>query len=197
MAVIKIMKPAREYRIHVDLISHVSAYFERALKIQGADEVTLDDIHPGIFDSFVDWLYTGELSDSWDSRQVTEKLQAIVFGHKYMAPLFHAAVHNATVTFLVGRKIAPSPADIKYLHENLPKDHALRELLVELVSLHGTGAQSLAGSGLPEEFVKQVEAKIDERGIFLEKPELEDCDFHVHESEEERWKCERDARDGL
>jgi hypothetical protein len=191
VAVIKIMKPAREYRIHVDLISHVSAYFERALKIQGADEVTLDDVHPGVFDSFVDWLYTGELSNSWDS--LTEMLYAIVFGHKYMAPLFHAAVHNVTVTFLVGRKIAPSSADIKYLYENLPKDHALQELLVELVSLHGTGTQPLAGSGLPEEFVNQVEAKIDERGIFVEKPELEACDFHVHESEEERRECERDA----
>jgi hypothetical protein len=197
VVVIKIGTPAREYRIHVDLISLVSAYFERALKILGGNELSLDDVHSAVFDAFVDWLYNdGDLGDSWDSLKVTEMLRAIVFAHTYMMPLFHAAVHNATATFLINRKFVPNFADITYVFENLPKDHALQELLVELVYVHGTGAQPLAVSGLPKDFVKQVEGIFQERGIFFERPELDACDFHVHESEKERSECQRIARDG-
>jgi hypothetical protein len=157
----------------VDLISHVSAYFERALKIQGADEISLDDVQHATSELFVDWLYTGgELPSSITSLNITEMFQAIVFGNTYMAPLFHATVYNATVTFLVDRKLVPSAEDITYVFEKLPKDHALRELLVELVYLRSAEGTS----GLPEELVKMVEGKVEERGVVLEWPELDACE---------------------
>jgi hypothetical protein len=118
--------------------------------------------------------------------------QAIVFGNTYMAPLFHAAVHNATVTFLVNRKFVPSPENITFVFEKLPRDHALQELLVELVYLRS--AESTAG--LPEEVVRMVERKVKERGIVLEWPELDACEWHVHGGEDERSECARVERDG-
>jgi hypothetical protein len=185
--------PEREYRIHVDLISPVSAYFERALIIQGASSLCLpDEVEPGTFELFVDWLYTGGELSLGTNVNVTEMFRAIVFGHTYMAPLFHAAVHNATVTFLVARKLVPSAEDIEFMFDNLPKDHAMRELLVELVYLRAAEGEA----GLPRELVEQVEAKIQKRGIVLEWPELEACEWHVHESEKERSECVRKARDG-
>jgi hypothetical protein len=147
---------------------------------------------PATFELFVDWLYTGGELSLGTNVNVTEMLQAIVFGHTFMAPLFHAAVHNATVTFLVRRKLVPSAEDIAFVLEKLPNDHALREFLTELVYRRAAEGEA----GLPREVVEQATAKIEERGIMYEGRELEACEYHVHESEKERSECVRKARDG-
>ncbi|KAF1835099.1 hypothetical protein BDW02DRAFT_302039 [Decorospora gaudefroyi] len=192
VAVIKVHE--HTYNIHKDLICACSAYFERALQIQNEDTLTLENVEPRVFERFVEWLYTGELPETWTN--VDEMLGAVVFGHWYMAPLFHVEVHNVTVDYLVGKKVAPSDGcvDIALVFEELSEEHALRELLVELECLYG--ALILDESMFPGEFVRLVAASIEERGIGWEA-ELEACDFHVHGSAEEKWACVLEARDRI
>jgi hypothetical protein len=57
IATITIKASGAVYRIHKGLICFYSAYIERALDIQGADESTIDeDVSESTMKLFVDWL---------------------------------------------------------------------------------------------------------------------------------------------
>lgn len=65
MITVKIGPEHTTYHIHKGLLVHHSEYFRRALNgnwLESDDKtVVIDDMEPGPFDTFVDWLYTGKL----------------------------------------------------------------------------------------------------------------------------------------
>jgi hypothetical protein len=162
------------------------------LKINGADKVTVDeDVSEFTMNLFIDWLYTGKLNmDSMIKADIQEMLNAVVFGHDCMAPLFHAAVHNVTVDKLVYREMVCSASCVNLVFERLPEDNVLRELFVELECCYKD--RWLNDSKLPVEFVQMVREKAD-RGEYGDDDVA--CNWHVHGSEEEKSECERAVGD--
>ncbi|KAH7084944.1 hypothetical protein BKA63DRAFT_6395 [Paraphoma chrysanthemicola] len=68
---IKVSPGKKTYRVHKALLVHHSEYFRNALRNSWSEAknggVTLDDVEPGIFDIFVEWLYTGNTPDGFSS----------------------------------------------------------------------------------------------------------------------------------
>jgi hypothetical protein len=198
LATIRIGPDATKYYVYKALICSFSAYFERVFRGPGFAETTLKDVQPGIFNIFVDWMYSGgALPKEWregvDVKRVL--MEAVVFGHRFSAPKFEAAVHNELVDLLIDSREAARWADVAYLIKNLPDHHVLRNLLVEQHRLYGVEV-------LPD---KEVQA----HGIILRgfwrrvlddgflNPNLSPqtrnvCEWHIHENEEEAQGCGRE-----
>jgi hypothetical protein len=87
--------PTAQYRVHKDIISPASAYFERAflnrieLKLGGG---TTD---VDFFNVFIDWLYSRKIPAGLNQNVL---LKAVVCGHFITAPAFEAAVQNNSST---------------------------------------------------------------------------------------------------
>ena len=67
MTVVEVGPEERRYNIHRTLLIHHSEYFCGALRWPRKDAldfvISLEDIEPGIFNVFVNWLYTQRLPD--------------------------------------------------------------------------------------------------------------------------------------
>jgi hypothetical protein len=182
--------PTAQYRVHKDLITPPSAYFERAflngieLKLGGgATDVDF-------FNIFVDWLYSRKIPAGLSQNVL---LKAVVCGHFITAPAFEAAVHNILVGTLIAARKAPSHKDIIFIFDKLPADHALLELFVELHSYWGadTLEQLRANMELPFDFIRRVYDKsLKVVDVLTGNPlDSKACDFHVHANDQERWEC--------
>jgi hypothetical protein len=173
--------------VHTDIISPASAYFEGAflngieLKLSGgATDVDF-------FTVFIDSLYSRKIPAGLNQNVL---LKAVVCGHFITAPAFEAAVHNKLVDTMIAERKAPSHADIIFVFDKLPADHALLELFVELHSCWGAESpeQMRTNPEMPFDFIRRVYGKGLKVVDVLAGNLLKACDFHVHGTEEE-WEC--------
>ncbi|KAF1939763.1 hypothetical protein EJ02DRAFT_326790, partial [Clathrospora elynae] len=100
------------------LLTHHSSYVAKALSgpRKGAEEgiIKLEGVEYGIFEIFVNWLYTGKLPSKyedwlvqldphleWRMEQKLVLIKACVFGDRFLVPGFHGAVQNHIIDFFV------------------------------------------------------------------------------------------------
>lgn len=157
MVTVKIGPQQKQYRIHKGLITYHSEYFGSAYSGQWkeADEkdVVLEDIEPAIFDVFVQWLYTQDMpsveeierilkvypEDEEDGDPVITVLtKSLVFGDRFLSPAFRRGASRGIIEVLS----ADEPGTftiftaVKFSFENLPEEHIINELFIDLYCSH-------------------------------------------------------------
>lgn len=120
-------------------------------------------------------------------------MEAVLFGHEFLAPTFQAAVHNALVNALLACLDAVGEVNVTYLFKSLPADNALLELVVVLYCYYG--ADKVAGNiGEGKREVAEYWRRVTEKGLKVVDPidgaRIKACEYHVHEEDKERMECE-------
>jgi len=123
-------------------------------------------------------------------------MEAVVFGHEYLAPTFQAAVHNKLVDVLVAGRDVASYADVAYMFKHLPAHNALLKLSVVLHCYYEDEVMNevevqVYGKELAE-YWRRVKAMGFKTMDLLQREPVKACEYHVHATEEERWACEKE-----
>lgn len=213
--IVKVGPELRKYYIHKDLLTHYSEYFRKALcgVWKEADEgmVCLSDIEPGIFNVFVNWIYTHNLpatQNKWvEVAEVKEEdckgkitrevsmvqLKTCVLGDRLMTLNFHRIVSNAFIDNMIRIRRPPYYKVINYAYKNLPQDNKILDLLAhqQCYRWHedsdgkpGDGEFELR-SQLPQSFLFRVMVRYSKGRVTEPDP----CGYHEHASEEEEKTC--------
>jgi hypothetical protein len=167
--------------------------------------ITLDDIEPGTFNVFVDWLYSQKLpTTDKDWQVVTETkdgpdlsiIKTCVFGDRFMVPkLLQDANNHCADT----HSFPPRYNGIIYAFNNLRSDVPLLNFLVDLHCAFWQRTcddadedEKALQSQLPNDFLVRVMYRYSElRETKTYGRRLERCLYHLHASDEEREECRR------
>lgn len=170
----------------------------------------LEDVNPGIFGIFLDWLYTQNPPDTigiWENiyetissekppeRGPSLQLQACVFGDRFLvAQVFRHAAHNE-YTNTRSRSGCPRYKDIIFAYTNFREDNPIRKLMVDRQCVYWTAERDdddevELRNHLPYEFLLEVMLRFKSfRG--RKTAHLDRCDYHLHSSDEERALCQK------
>jgi len=232
IVILEIGPQKQHYHLHKALLTHHSEYFNKALngpwKESKEKAVTLDDVDTIAVDIFVHWLYTQQIPDNRDTLQMTRRFgsdpgdddgpitgytKALVFGDRFLVPAFRQAVHNCLVDTLLredGPRCPTFFTATKYALENLPSNHSILELFMDIhcrywsVSGHGeyyggewgeeSGITVLLTRDLPSILLIRIIARYSWRAVDGDPDwwnlDLKDCDYHEHLDDQERKDCE-------
>jgi hypothetical protein len=211
IATIAIGPQKKLYHVHKALICHHSDYFRTVYNgrwKEAEDGVALEDVHVGVFNLFVHWLYTQRLPrDDSELVRVTEVvcssvvaasnmlLEACVFGDRFLAPAFQCIAHNI---FIESNKDSPG---ILYEHvilayNEFPEDSPMLRFMVHMQCTRwhpdgDVGEEKELQSQLPQRFLLSVMLEYDKLRRAARWPgSLEgSCTYHLHMSEEEMKEC--------
>ena len=158
-------KPAQKFIVHKAIICQKSTFFRVALagnfKEAAQQEVELPTDDAAIFDTFVEWLYTSEISvrpDPEGQRIWQWFVELYILGDKLDAKDFKNHVMNsmaqALMTAVFNDKGLPSQHIVTDAYSGTPKNSQLRQLLVDLYSLYH--AIDLPRDQLPTDFIVDV-----------------------------------------
>jgi hypothetical protein len=161
--------------------------------------VTLSDVDVGVVNVFTDWLYSDKLpggpsrwakSTTSFSNIKLSMLKTVVFGNRFTAPQFEAAVHNEPVDLLIDMLGAPDYAHIIHAFKHNPGDRALLEIFVEMHCLYSYAAldkhaEPAIKDQIPQDFWRKLEAKGPKLVDLEEKRVLTACDYHIYASNKE------------
>ena len=224
--VLEIGPQKQRYHLHKALLTHHSEYFNNALNgpwKEAEDKiVTLEDVDTIAVDIFVHWLYTQQIPDNDatlsmsvsfrdpkdDDHPISGYTKALVFGDRFLVPVFRQAVHNCIVdTLLYDEDGCPRDptcfAATKYAYENLPSDHSILKLFLDYHCRHWdvtvddeeNGIAALIRTDLPPTLLIRMVARYSSRAANADKnwwdADLRGCDYHVHLDEQERADCKR------
>jgi hypothetical protein len=118
---------------------HTSSAFHNGIEHKLGGGATDEDF----FHVSIDWLYSRKIHAGLNQNIL---LKAVVCGHFITVPDFEAAVHNELIDHLIAiaAQRVPSLADINFVFEGLPMEHALLDLFAELHCYWGAhGAEHL------------------------------------------------------
>ncbi|KAJ8112973.1 hypothetical protein OPT61_g4788 [Boeremia exigua] len=178
-----ILKPHDiKYTVHRAVLIEQSDYFKKALigSWMEAHESTvrLEDVEQKTLDVFVEWIYTQTLPKShqgWHETRTPEEvehamLQAYVFGDRYQALSFKAAVFQDIIKYFSNRGFStPSYKMIIYAFNNLPEEDTVLTLLVELQCARYSGGDSGEEkqylAKLPHQFLVRVMKQYSAKGV--------------------------------
>ncbi|KAI4681760.1 uncharacterized protein J4E84_007355 [Alternaria hordeiaustralica] len=182
----------KRYNIHKDIICHHSEYFRTSFngRWKESDEgVTLEDVEVPVFNVFVHWLYAQEIPSDWESilrlAEASEfvslqnsssygyacvlVLKCVIFGDRFLTPVFHRLAHNTFVNdhFIEkGMEICSSVTytAVIWAFDNLPTDSPILVMMVDLQGTawdewHDNEAEKRRRSRLPHEFLVAVMLK--------------------------------------
>ncbi|CAE7193345.1 hypothetical protein HRS9139_08941 [Pyrenophora teres f. teres] len=212
LAIVKVGADKTTYTLYRSLLVEHSEYFKKALtgtwKEAREGVVILQDVECIVFEVFIDWLYTQRLPKEIDSSadetgcqpagdSLLLQVKALIFGDRIVSPNFHQAVRDATINGLIGRGAPPYYFSIGYAFDNLPDDHPILDLIVEVQCREFSESMDTEDNGeikgraaLPNDFLIRVMIRY---SSFKENgwPEsvINPCDYHGHVSEEDREKC--------
>lgn len=181
--------------------------------------MTLEDIEPGVFNAFVEWLYTQKLPgnlDDWQ-RVVGELIQyyeverrqpkVYAFADRFIVPGLRQLLNHALVPGGESPRYR-SPlryTDMAYAFNNLPSEDSVLDYFVDLFFMRwGWKVHSWSGqesfSSLPDGFLLKIlenTGKERQRVKYrAESPFMMDwCSYHLHTSDEERAECPHNVTD--
>jgi hypothetical protein len=199
----------RRYVLHKALLLHYSDYFRNALNgswMEAEDRtITLDDVEPGTFNVFVDWLYSQKFpTTDKDWQVVTETedesdlniIKTCAFGDRFMVPKLFQDANNHYVDAKLNLSLY---SIVIYAFNNLRSDTPLLKFLVDLHcavwqrTCDDTDEDEKAlQPQLPNDFLVRVMYRYSElRETKIDGTELDRCSYHVHTSDEEREECRR------
>lgn len=181
--------------------------------------MTLEDVEVPVFNVFVHWLYAQEIPSDWESilrlaeafdfvsLQDSSKygyacvliLKCVMFGDRFLTPVFHRLAHNTFVKDHFSEKHGEVCSSVIYTaviwaFDNLPTDSPILVMMVDLQCTawdewHDNEAERGRRSQLPNEFLVAVMLKQNKIRVCAETTELSACDYHLHESEKEKKAC--------
>lgn len=213
--VVEVGEKGRRYSLHKAFLCHYSEYFRKALngpwKEAEDGVVPLKDIEPGVFNVFVNWMYTqklpgnceewcqvGELGEAWDfASEIALILKAYNFGDRFLATAFKRAANVAIVGILHG--CAPFYEVVIFAFKNLPAHSPILQLLVDAQCRHWSEClddteEVELQKQLPYDFLLRVMKRYSEKvygdTAWFEEP-LARCLYHEHASDEERKECQK------
>jgi len=227
--VLEIGPQKQRYHLHKALLTHHSEYFNNALNgpwKESEDKiVTLEDVDTIAVDIFVHWLYTQQIPDNDATLQMSESspdpkddddpmtayTKALVFGDRFLVPVFRQAIHNCIVdTLLYDEDRCPREPTCftatKYAYENLPSDHSILKIFLDFHCRHwdvtGNGADDVESAitelierDLPPTLLIRMIARYSARATEAIEigwdADLRGCDYHEHSDDQERKNCER------
>ncbi|KAF9738438.1 hypothetical protein PMIN07_005209 [Paraphaeosphaeria minitans] len=207
--------PKRDkYPLHKAVIAQHSEYFAQALNgsSQDDDKLMLEHVEPGIFNIFVDFVYGLGTPMGCDYKrwvEVTEQeiaspatdekplavdvahITAICLAKRLIAPQLERVLHNEYVDFELEYRqpVGPAYTSVICAYDNLPKDHPLLRLLVDLQSYFWCNTMDTEENGnlqlfqaLPNEYTRCVMTKMAQiRDRRDTKVHLCPCDYHIHD----------------
>jgi len=198
----------KAYFVHKGLICYYSEYFRTAYNgrwKEVEDGVSLDMVEPVVFNIFLHWLYMQRLPDTLSEiyaisggvagkseRCLLSLLKSCVFGDRFLAPHFHKAVHNLFVDLHQG---SPWNSHIHYAFENLAEDDSLLQFLVEAQCLYwdpdiDDDDEIAARKLLSQDFLVRTMVRFSGLLSSATDPEATMlCEYHCHDSPEERNAC--------
>lgn len=200
----------RKYVIHKTFLTHYSEYFNNALNgsWEEAEDraITLHDIEPGIFNVFVDWLYSQNLpatDEDWSVVTETKPLRDLnmvkvcVFGDRFMVPKLLQDANNHYIDARIWHKRPPRYNTVIYAFNNLRTDIRLLKFLVDTHCAFWERdhddldeAEKAQQSQLPNDFLVRVMYRYSELKDTEENGKILDhCSYHEHASHEEREGC--------
>ncbi|KAI4684695.1 uncharacterized protein J4E88_004136 [Alternaria novae-zelandiae] len=231
--VLEIGPQKQHYHVHKALLTHHSEYFRNAFNGSWKESddklVTLSDVDTVAVDIFVHWLYNQQMpnehqcdslheqnmtSDEYvdDDTLITGFTKALVFGDRFLAPIFRQAAHDCIVDTLINVEDPPASRPppfftaTQYAMDNLPSNHSILDLFINVhcrhwdVSDYGrvdekSGIADLLKQNLSPVMLIRIVARYSSMAINLEcgwwNEELERCDYHDHVDDKEREGCER------
>ncbi|KAH5442902.1 hypothetical protein HBI23_168830 [Parastagonospora nodorum] len=206
------------YHVHKDLICHYSEYFRTAYNgrwREAQDGVALEFVEAEVFNIFVHWIYALRLPESaedllritgaskndlvdvgkWEQRKMIllSLLKSCVFGDGFLAPEFCKDVHNRLVNML--QTTSPFYEHVKYAFDNLNEDHLLLKYFVDLQCTNWTqtddkfDGELQARELVPSRFFIKVMIRNDEYNKGFADKKIRLCDYHLHDSDQERGAC--------
>jgi hypothetical protein len=210
--------------LHKALLTHHSEYFRNAFngswKEANDKLISLDDVEVVAVDIFANWLYTQQVPNSSevdsladleniddkyddDDSTITGYTKALVFGARFMVPLFRKAVHDCIVDTLLPKSNVPYEPPCftatKYAHENLSPNHKILELLLNYHCRYlvmGETEDDIAEWAewdLPPMLLIRMVARHSHRASESSgawwKVHLKRCDYHDHLNDQERKLC--------
>ena len=232
IVVLEIGPEKQHYHVHKALLTHHSEYFRNAFNGSWKESdnklVTLEDVETVAVDIFVHWLYNQRMPDDdecYSLRQqnmtsvlhvdddplITGYTKAIVFGDRFLAPVFRQAAHDCIAISVVDdynhEFLRPPPffTATQYAFDNLPSNHSTLDLLLDVqcrhwdVSQHGVNEEVVIAELLKQDLspgmLIRMIARYSSRAINFElewwTTSLDRCDYHDHLNDEEREGCER------
>jgi hypothetical protein len=193
--------------LHKSFLVYYSEYFGNAIrgawKEAEAKVIPLEDIEPGVFNVFANWLYSQELPhrDDWAAVADIEMetifsykvlmlmLKALVFGDRFMAPKFYRKINNQLTDELI--RSHPSYNIVIYAFNNLPAEKQVLKVLVDTHCRFWSPAmdnneEAALKVELPHEFLLKV---MEAYAGGARKKKLNVCDYHEHENDAEKAQC--------
>ncbi|KAH7125291.1 hypothetical protein B0J11DRAFT_434571 [Dendryphion nanum] len=212
--VVEIGPERTKYHLHKEFLMHNSEYFLKAFsghwKEAETGLVVLEDVESGIFNVFVNWIYSGKLPDSpkeWMDVVGAKKsddgikafrlarLKTWVLSDRLLAHNLRQQLNNSLVDKIIENNRLPHYSTIIWAFRNLPSHCRLLELMVDVHCLrwheeYDYPDQVELRTELPNEFLIKVMIQQSRmiRGRRIQK--LYRCKYHEHASEEEKRNCD-------
>jgi hypothetical protein len=131
----------KEFTLYTEIATRSSKFFQAALRRdwKGRDwkesrenRVTLAEVHPGVFEGYLQWLNTGTITSSFpiDKPSAFELVELYILGDF----LDDAAFRNAVLDDLTSSafEMWPGICSVSLVWENTPGDSPLRKLILEI-----------------------------------------------------------------
>ena len=214
---VKVGPPQTKYTVQKAFLSHYSEYFRNAVngsrKEVEEGTVVLNDVETGMFNLFVDWIYAQKLPEyptDWlvaaDCSCKPEKavmhtnllkIKLYFFATRFLVPRLRKLLNRAIVSNVRDGSCSPSIRTIIYAFGNLHATDPVLDYLVDARctsdgTLHDSAEEKEMYGQLPHAFlVRYMERSTEIRVRGIKLKDLHICDYHDHESEEKRERCQR------
>jgi hypothetical protein len=136
--------PSEEaFLVHQQIISLKSQFFKAACRKEwkeGAEKlVRLPEVEPGLFRSYLNWVYTGDLAvdvSAADAKESVSELKNRGFVKLYVLgdTLDDLPLRNSTMRILVNSNYQLGPRSITWAFENTPPASLMRKQLVRVAA---------------------------------------------------------------
>ena len=191
-----------EYHVHRAFLVHYSAYFRGALNgnfkeaIEGC--VHLEDVEAGVFEVFLEWLYTQKLPRNMAHIQTAEAEIKVVKLYTLADRLLVPDLERTLIDVVFSDKPSPLYESIFFAFTHLPVGNPLLQLLVDKHCARwepelDEEKETELRRDLPSDFLlgvmdrfSKVVKELRDNGKELK---LDICDYHDHKSDVERQEC--------
>ncbi|KAF2656850.1 hypothetical protein K491DRAFT_715066 [Lophiostoma macrostomum CBS 122681] len=207
----------RKYLVHKDLLTHHSEYFRRALKEPWKESdrngvTVLDDVEPGVFNHFVEWLYLRETEKAFETRGELDEgsstlrngrqdygglvIKLYIFADRFGISQLQNFANNFLAYHLISDGHPQWYETITHAFENIPSTRKLLRILVDVHCACWTDDHDALEDEralremLPRDFLLRISLRYKEMLDGTASKELDAWAYYEFGSEEEKatWK---------
>jgi hypothetical protein len=212
---IKVGPSHTPYVILKAFLVYYSDYFKTALERPWKEAedrmISLDDIEPGVFNLFINWLYTQNLPadssewfeaggmkdtpprDQWINRDML-RLKLYVFADRFLIPTLRKQL-SLQIANDTNISCSPHPEVLLFAAENIPENDSIYDFFVDTTSRHfdhdadGEDNKQLWDSLPPGFVLRCLKRIVTVHEWYHDDDVLDACNYHYHESVAEQEAC--------